>query len=303
MVYKDFCESLRECTSIEAADRLTIKFGEINTYKTRKLLVQDIVEFRTDYHLAIKYICRILANLDQKYKHEIRKNLTAKLQADYENFKARTTRTVNFFFDNRVRNMNFIIEFTKFRLILPNFVISLVLKSIEEFETIDKQIIVRFLENCGRFLRKYEESAERFMYLIDQLWKKIRISPSSDGIYRQIESCIHYSLLDKKEVDEEVLPKTEAQELAEYLINQVNETNLDFIVNELLRLPWSQEAQLIADSFLLTILKVRQEQVLVSHADSMDLHSTRPNLRLLPFRAGLLSRCEHRDCKKYVTRS
>jgi hypothetical protein len=45
VVYKDFCESLKECTSIEAADRLTVKFGEINTLKTRKLLVQDIVEF------------------------------------------------------------------------------------------------------------------------------------------------------------------------------------------------------------------------------------------------------------------
>ena len=261
MVYKDFCESLKECTSIEAADRLTIKFGEINTSKTRKLLVQDIVEFRTDYHLAIKYICRILANLDQKYKQEIRKNLTAKLQADYENFKARTTRTVNFFFDNRVRNMSFIIEFTKFRLILPNFVISLVLKSIEEFETIDKQIIVRFLENCGRFLRKYEESGERFLYLVDQLWKKIRMSPSSDGIYRQIESCIHYSLLDKKEVDEDVLPKTEAQELAEFLLHHIHDDNLDHTVKELLRLPWSQEKQNLADTILSMVLRVRQEQV------------------------------------------
>lgn len=261
MVYKDFCESLRECTSIEAADRLTIKFGEINTYKTRKLLVQDIVEFRTDYHLAIKYICRILANLDQKYKQEIRKNLTAKLQADYENFKGRTTRTVNFFFDNRVRNMNFIIEFIKYRLILPNFLISLVLKSIEEFETIDKQIIVRFLENCGRFLRKYEESAERFLYLIEQLWKKIRMSSSSDGIYRQIESCIHYSLLDKKEVDEDMPPRSEAQELAEFLINQVSDSNIDYTVTELLRLPWSEEAHAIADSFVYMVLKVRLDQV------------------------------------------
>lgn len=78
----------------------------------------------------IKYICRILANLDQKYSQEIRKYLTTKLQSDYETFKSRSTtnRPVNYFFDNRVRNMNFIIEFTKYRLILPNFIIGLVNK-------------------------------------------------------------------------------------------------------------------------------------------------------------------------------
>ena len=260
-MYKDFCESLKECTSIETADRLTIKFGEINTYKTRKLLVQDIVEFRTDYHLAIKYICRILANLDQKYKQEIRKNLTTKLQADYENFKGRTTRTVNFFFDNRVRNMNFIIEFTKFRLILPNFVLSLVLKSIEEFEIIDKQIIVRFLENCGRFLRKYEEASERFIYLVDQLWKKIKSYQGTDGIYRQIESCIHYCMLDKRSVTDDLPPKSEAQEFAEYLIYHVNDDNMEHTIKELMKLPWNAELQALSNTILFIIPNVRQEQV------------------------------------------
>lgn len=261
MVYKDFCESLKDCTSIEAADRLTIKFGEINTGKTRKLLVQDIVEFRTDYHLTIKYICRILANLDQKYKQEIRKHLTAKLQADYDMFKARTTRTVNFFFDNRVRNINFIIEFTKYRLILPNFLMSLVLKSIDEFETIDKQIIVRFLENCGRFLRKYEESAEPFRYLLEQLWKKIKLCQGSDGIYRQIESCIHYCLLDKNSFDEEYHEKTEAQELAEFIIFHINDDNIEHSAADMLRLPWKTEQKELFDSVLGMVLKIRQEQV------------------------------------------
>lgn len=261
VVYKDYCESLKECTSIEAADRLTIKFGEINTLKTRKLLVQDIVEFRTDYHLTMKYICRILANLDQKYKTEIRKNLTTKLQADYENFKGRTTRTVNFFFDNRVRNINFVVEFTKFRLILPNFVMSLVLKSIDEFETIDKQIIVRFLENCGRFLRKYEESAEPFAYLLDQLWKKIRLSPSSDGIYRQIESCIHYCLLDKKAMDEDLVPKTEAQELAQFIVFQLRESNMEESTSDMLTLPWRTEYKALVDSVFDSVVEIRQEQV------------------------------------------
>lgn len=93
--------------------------------------------------------------------------MTSKLQTDYENFKTRTTRTVNFLFDNRVRNMNFIIEFTKFRLVLPTFVLTLISKSIEEFESIDKHIIIRFLENVGRFLHKYEESTERFAFIVD----------------------------------------------------------------------------------------------------------------------------------------
>lgn len=76
--------------------------------------------------MAVKYYCRMIANLDQKYSQEMRKNLTQKLQADYELFKNRKSRSPNLLFDNRIRNFHYIIEFTKFRLILPNFLLNLV---------------------------------------------------------------------------------------------------------------------------------------------------------------------------------
>lgn len=129
VIYKTFAESLKDCTSIESADALSIKFGEINTVKTRKLLVKDIVDFKTDYHLTSKFLCRILANIEQKYKsekHDIRKHLEIKLQQDYDAFKVSTTRQNNPLFDNRIRNITFVIELTKLRVLHPPFLLQMI---------------------------------------------------------------------------------------------------------------------------------------------------------------------------------
>jgi hypothetical protein len=40
VVYKEFIEGLREITSVELCDKKTMQFSEINTRKTRKLLIQ-----------------------------------------------------------------------------------------------------------------------------------------------------------------------------------------------------------------------------------------------------------------------
>ena len=53
------------------------------------------------------------------------------------------------------------------------------------------------MENRGRFLRKYEEPTESICYLVELLSIKVKNSPGADGIYRQIDSCIHYCMLDK----------------------------------------------------------------------------------------------------------
>ena len=126
---------------------------------------------------------------------------------------------------------------------------------------IDRQIVVRFLENCGRFLRKYEESTEPFCYLVELLSKKVKNSPGTDGIYRQIESCIHYCMLDKKKVDLDRPPLSPLQEYVQHLLFGLSESSFEAAMEDFLRLPWSAKTREVQDVILDTVPIMRQEQV------------------------------------------
>lgn len=211
----------------------------------------------------IGYICRILANLDQKYPNEIRKHLASKLVEDYEHYKGITTRSVNYLFDNRVRNVYFLIECTKFRLIPPNNLLDILLWAMEKFETIDKHIIIKCLELAGRFLKRYDESKVKFRYILDLLTKKIRSYNGPDYLCRQIDSCIGYCNKERLERNMPVAPKTVIEEYLEFLVYKIdrNRENQELMKEEFFKLPWKQNWQLLADTILRLVLSLRQNQV------------------------------------------
>lgn len=66
--YDKIKQKLDGCCNIEDADNLTREFLKINTRKTRKTLIRDLLEYRKKYQLITPYLCRIAANLHQKWR-------------------------------------------------------------------------------------------------------------------------------------------------------------------------------------------------------------------------------------------
>lgn len=135
------------------------------------------------------------------------------------------------------------------------------LRSIEDFEQIDKQVIIKFLEYCGRFLRKYPESSQQFKYIIEMITKKVHNTQSADGINRQIESCVQHCLQDKQKFLSLEAPKTEIEEYLSYLLFEIEDQRVDKTLNELLRLPWASEEKGITSVIFDMVLEIRQDQI------------------------------------------
>ena len=74
-----------------------------------------------------------------------------KIKSDFDKHKACPKKTENVIFDARIRNIKFLTELTKFRVIKPNFTVNILKQCIEEFQNNDIEIIISILEGCGRF--------------------------------------------------------------------------------------------------------------------------------------------------------
>lgn len=192
MNYKKLQDMLKDCISTEKADEISAKFFQINVKKARKHLTNDLIDYKIDYHLVAPFFCRILANISN-FCNDMPDMIMEKIKIDFDKHKANPRRSEDVIFDARIRNIKFLTELTKFRVIKPNFTQNIFKQCIEEFKDNDIEIIINILEGCGRFLSKHDETSERFNYLIEKLQKKRDAKMMSDALDLQLQSVIKYS--------------------------------------------------------------------------------------------------------------
>lgn len=90
-------------------------FENVNNKRTRKMIAKDILEYRKQYQLVTPFLCRIAAIVSLNFK-DIMETITESLFNEYE--KLRENINVNFVVnDKRSRNLKYICEFTKFKVI------------------------------------------------------------------------------------------------------------------------------------------------------------------------------------------
>lgn len=148
--YKDFKEKLDKCKNKNESDEIAKLFEEINNKRTRKLLARDIMEYRKEYQLVTPFLCRIAAIVAQNYR-DIQETVVDSLFADYE--KLRENINTNFVInDKRSRNLKYICEFTKFKLIDNEKAILCIQNLIDDLKGYNIELLISTLESIGRYL-------------------------------------------------------------------------------------------------------------------------------------------------------
>lgn len=90
-------------------------FEGISNKKTRRMLARDLLEYRKEYQLVTPFLCRVAAILSQ-YHRDIAEHIIEQLFTDYD--KLRENINTNFVVnDKRSRNLKYICELTKFKVI------------------------------------------------------------------------------------------------------------------------------------------------------------------------------------------
>lgn len=218
-----------------------------------------MADFKKDYHLVIPYFARVLAHIAMASK-DIKGYLIEKLKFDYKLFKKRDKTIKNSLLDNRIRNISFTAECTKFRVLNPQYLIKCMKESLIEYSNNDCKVIVAALQSCGRFMYLFEESSEDFGAFLEEL----KIKNEQDGppkYKKRIEIAVTYcengsSLRDKREDN---LP--EHVRYFKFLIDSLNFKNFDEMLMEIKTLPWSTESEDLINYFCLILTRQKPSKV------------------------------------------
>lgn len=98
------------------------------------------------------YLCRLVVTLSKHFP-DIGQMVIERVQRDFgsmrENHNMREDKT---WYEKRERNMKYICELTKFRLLAPDYILNVFKTLIDDFSAQSLDLIIVLIEKCGRFL-------------------------------------------------------------------------------------------------------------------------------------------------------
>lgn len=186
--YEQIRQKFDNCSNIEDADQLTREFLKINSRKTRKTLMRDLMEYRKKYQLVTPYLCRIAANLHQKWR-DVAEHLSEQLFSDYEKLKeaAANDPVVP---DKKNRNLKYICELTKFGLIETDRMVGCIKDLIDHLTVGNIELLISSLESVGRFLYLGRTTGPKFVFLMTQLRNVMKKKSFPVMVESQLDDCL-----------------------------------------------------------------------------------------------------------------
>ena len=165
--YRQFKDKLDACKNKHESDEAIHAFQSINNKRTRKMLAKDILEYRKQYQLVTPFLCRIASTIGLSFR-DLVDCLLEMVFAEYE--KLRQTVSTSFVVnDKKSRNLKYICQFTKFKIIDPERTIGVIQNLIDDLKGYNIELLIAALESVGRFLYLAPLHANKFTFMLSKL--------------------------------------------------------------------------------------------------------------------------------------
>ncbi|KAK9453273.1 putative nonsense-mediated mRNA decay factor [Dipodascopsis uninucleata] len=189
---------IADLSNRESVDQLAYDYCFLNSKASRNKLVRALQSVPKNRDDLISFYARFIATLN-KYFPDIGTAMVHYLQQEFRNLIRKRAmgnappdiaeRQIS---ENRARNVRYICELVKFR-VVPNHVIFNCIKQLlDSFGNSEIETLCNMLESCGRFLFRNEETRETTEQMLQILWKK-KTALNLDARYRiLIENAFYY---------------------------------------------------------------------------------------------------------------
>lgn len=229
---------LPEVTNKEAIDEIAVDFCFVNSKASRNRLiraVQDVPRARSD---LLPMYSRLVTTLG-KYMPDISQSLVSHLDDEFRSLQRRKQK--DSLGGVRTSNIRYLAELTKFG-VVPEHVIFHCLKvSLDEFSKMNIEIICNLLENCGRYLLRYPESAPRMRSFLDTLIRK----KSAQHLGQQERMLIENATYTVDPPQRSAIQQKERTPLdlfvRELVYMDLNKRNVERIIKQIRKLHWEED--------------------------------------------------------------
>ncbi|KAJ3156448.1 hypothetical protein HDU89_004230 [Geranomyces variabilis] len=152
----------------DTIDQITIEFAFLNGKAARNKLIRTLVAVPRQRLDLLPYYSRMIATL-YPYMPEIGIAVVERLEKAFHGHQIRKEQV---FIDEKMKNIRYIAELTKFRVTPSHVVFHCIKVLLDNFRFHNVELLCTLLETCGRFLYKSPETNERAATYLEILMRK-----------------------------------------------------------------------------------------------------------------------------------
>ncbi|KAF9263251.1 ARM repeat-containing protein [Marasmius fiardii PR-910] len=161
---------LPDATNRALIDQAAIDFAFLNSKAARKRLVKFLAQVPKNRTDLLPHYSRLVATL-YKYMPDIGTELVGILDDEFR-YLQRKKNIVKDLAETRLKNIMFISNLTKFRVVPTHVILHMFKVCLDDFAGNNVENLALLLEGCGRFLLRSEDTRERFGTMLELMRRK-----------------------------------------------------------------------------------------------------------------------------------
>eukprot|EP01091_Cochliopodium_minus_P000034 TRINITY_DN1003_c0_g1_i1.p1 TRINITY_DN1003_c0_g1~~TRINITY_DN1003_c0_g1_i1.p1 ORF type:complete len:1191 (+),score=426.85 TRINITY_DN1003_c0_g1_i1:21-3593(+) len=252
--------NLQNCNSREMVDKATIDFCYVNTKKSRKSLVEELYRVPKNKLELIPYYSRMVATLNQYFPKLAERLLERLINEFYHLAKMTDVNTSNLTAERKNKNIKFLSELTKFKVCPSDKTFYFFQLCFENYSLPNIEMVCIFLENCGRYLFKSNDTHVRTKLNLETLLrlKKVHnirgnLELMIDNAYYQCNPPTISAIRTKQRPPMQLY-------IRHLLYKKIQSNNIPHIVTQLRKVNWKEHGHYIIKS-LYKVGKLKFNQI------------------------------------------
>ncbi|EFH57899.1 RNA binding protein [Arabidopsis lyrata subsp. lyrata] len=244
--FERLLQRLPGCVSRDLIDQLTVEYCYLNSKTNRKKLVKALFNVpRTSLEL-LAYYSRMVATLASCMK-DIPSMLVQMLE---DEFNSLVHKKDQMNIETKIRNIRFIGELCKFKIVPAGLVFSCLKACLDEFTHHNIDVACNLLETCGRFLYRSPETTLRMTNMLDILMRLKNVKNLDPRQSTLVENAYYLCKPPERSARISKVRPPLHQYIRKLLFSDLDKDSIANVLKQLRKLPWSECEQYILKCFM-----------------------------------------------------
>ncbi|EPQ57610.1 ARM repeat-containing protein [Gloeophyllum trabeum ATCC 11539] len=231
---------LPDCTNRALIDQAAVDFAFLNSKAARKRLVKFLSQVPKNRTELLPHYSRLVATLN-RYMPDVGTELVAILDEEFR-YLQRKKKVVKELHDVRVKNITFISNLTKFRVVPTHLILHIFKVCLDDFSGTNVDNIAMLLEGCGRFLLRSDETKERFAKMLELMKRKQSLQHFDQRQQLMLENA-YYQCNPPERAPRQEKERTPMELFIRHLIYDVlSKKSIDKVLKLIRKLDWDDAA-------------------------------------------------------------
>ncbi|TPX58145.1 hypothetical protein SpCBS45565_g08073 [Spizellomyces sp. 'palustris'] len=218
----------------DTIDQLAIELAFLNSKSTRKKLIKTLLAVPRQRLDLLPYYSRLIATLNP-YMPDIGAGIVDALERSFHGHQKRKEQV---FIEEKIKNIRFIGELTKFKVTPLHIVFHCIKVLLDDFRHHNVELLCTLLETCGRFLYKSPETSTRTSNYLDILMRKKNVKNVDNRQALMIENAFYQcNPPDRPPVVAKARPPLELY-IRKLIFSDLTKKTVDKISKQLRKLNW-----------------------------------------------------------------